>query len=72
MTYQLTDFAINDIKKNTQFTLDTWGADAVESYITSLLDKLDAIGRDEVVKEEYSDEYPNFFVTKFRYHKIFN
>ena len=62
---------MNDLKEIAQYTLDNWGVDAIDSYITTLLDKLDAIGKGEVVKEEYGEEYPNLYVTRFRYHKIY-
>ena len=71
MTYQITEFAENDITTISLYTFKRWGIDAVEHYISNLLGKLDAIGNGEVVKEHYKGKLPNIFVTRFRYHLIY-
>ena len=35
------------------------------------MEKLEAIGKGEVIKEESFDLFPDLYVTRFRYHLIY-
>ena len=71
MTYRITDFAINVITDIALYTVENWGVDAVQDYVTGLKSKLDAIGRGEVVKEECFDLFSDLYVTRYRHYLIY-
>ena len=71
MTYQISDDAINDLNEIAHYTLEKWGVDEVKNYVSKLMEKLEAIGKGEVIKEESFDLFPDLYVTRFRYHLIY-
>ena len=71
MTYQISDDAVIDLKEIAQYTSEMWGGDAVENYVSEIFNKLDAIGRGNIIKEHYGDSFPELYVTRFRNHLIF-
>ena len=71
MAYELSDDATEDLREIVRYTVENWGEDAIDSYVSELLKKLDVIGRGAVVKEHYKGEISNLFVSRFRFHQIF-
>ena len=71
MNYDISLGAEKDIDDITIYTLETWGMDAVKKYVGELKDKLELIGRGEVIKEESFDIIPNLYVTRFQFHLIY-
>ena len=71
MTYKLTLDASNDIDEITQYSIEQWGSRIGREYISALGKKLNTIGDDSVIKQEYSALHPNAYVLRFRKHLIF-
>ena len=71
MTYQMGFDAIGDLDKIIAYTLEKWGEDAVEKYVGELEEKLEAIGKGEVVVEKAFNLSPDLYITRFRHHLIY-
>ena len=71
MAYELSFDAKEDLREIVQYTLDKWGVDAVDAYVSELLQKLDAIGKGNVVMRKYPGKFANLYVARFRFHSIY-
>ena len=71
MSYDLSIDAIGDIDEIIEYTLEMWGEDRVDEYVGELKLTPDAIGRDAVFKSKPLDEFPDLYLSRFRYHFIY-
>ena len=69
--YELSPTAEKDIQQVTRYTLNKWGSESLEKYITGLKATFDAIGNGDALKREFSKRFPTVLVTKYRYHFVF-
>ena len=69
--YELSPTAEKDIQQVTRYTLNKWGSESLEKYITGLKATFDAIGNGDALKREFSKRFPKVLVTKYRYHFVF-
>ena len=68
MSYELSIDAIGDIDEIIEYTLERWGEDGVDKYVGKLKLTLDAIGRGAVIRNKPLDEFPDLYLSRFRYH----
>ena len=69
--YELSPTAEKDMQQVTRYTLNKWGSESLEKYITGLKATFDAIGNGDALKREFSKRFPTVLVTKYRYHFVF-
>ena len=70
-TYALSKEAHQDLKEVTWYTLNKWGREEAEKYITGLQNIFEGIGSGNVIKKLFNDWYPEILVAKYRYHFVF-
>ena len=63
--YELSPTAEKDIQQVTRYTLNKWGSESLEKYITGLKATFDAIGNGNALKREFSKRFPTVLVTKY-------
>ena len=51
--------------------MEMWGEDEVDKYVGKPKDKLEAIGRGDIIKSKYGGKFANLYVLKFRFHSIY-
>ncbi len=71
LPYELSIDAENDLREVARYTVNKWGKEALKKYRGGLKSKFIEIGESTVSKRSFSDDSPNLFVTKYRYHYIF-
>ena len=71
LNYELSPTAEKDIQQVTRYTLNKWGSESLEKYITGLKATFDAIGNGDALEREFSKRFPMVLVTKYRYHFVF-
>jgi len=69
--YRLTKDAENDLREVARYTLKRWGPAMLQEYRGGLKKTFEAIGNDDVAGHEFSGNFPELLVTKFRHHFIF-
>jgi len=70
-TYELSKDAEDDLREVARYTLDTWGRGQLTEYRQGLKETFKAIGLQDVIARQFSKNYPQLRVTKYRYHYIF-
>ena len=71
MNYEMSRDAVRDLDEIFFYTMEMWGEDEVDKYVGILKDKLEAIGRGDVIKSKYGGKFANLYVIKFRLHSIY-
>ena len=71
MAYELSNDANADIQDFVRYTTEKWGDDAVDTYVSELLTKLDALGKGAITKEKCFDLIPDLYVTRYRHYLIY-
>jgi len=69
--YELTQGAEQDLREIARYTLKNWGSKSLESYWHGLKNTFKTIGKNDVIKRQFSDKFSQLLVTKYRYHFIF-
>lgn len=64
--YELSPTAEKDIQQVTRYTLNKWGSESLEKYITGLKATFDAIGNGDALKREFSKRFPLLLFKEFR------
>lgn len=70
-SYKLSFDAEKDLQDIARYTLNTWGKRIFEHYRSGLKKQFTAIAKKEVPKKTFSRQFPELFVSKYRYHFIF-
>ena len=69
--YRLTKDAEQDLREVARYTLKNWGPAMLQEYRGGLKTTFEAIGNNDVIRRDFSDNFPELLVTKFKYHFIF-
>lgn len=69
--YELSKDAEEDLREVARYTLDQWGKEQLAEYRQGLKETFHTIGVQNVVSRQFSKNYPQLRVTKYRYHHIF-
>ena len=65
--YELSPTAEKDIQQVTRYTLNKWGSESLEKYITGLKATFDAIGNGDALKREFSKRFPKILILRVFY-----
>ena len=71
LTYELSPTAEKDIQEITRYTLNKWGGEYLDRYITGLKATFKTIGDGSVLNRKFSNRFPDVLVTKSHNHYIF-
>ena len=69
--YELSLDAEKDLQDIARYTLNNWGKATLKQYRSGLKNKFKAIAKKEIPKKSFSNQFPELYVTKYRYHFIF-
>ena len=69
--YRLTKDAEQDLREVARYTRKEWGFAMLREYRGGLKKTFEAIGNNDVVSRDFSDNFPELLVTKYRHHFIF-
>lgn len=69
--FELTKDAEKDLREVARYTLNKWGGEMLLEYRAGLNSIFEAIGKRSVAKRQFSDNFPEVLVAKYRYHYIF-
>lgn len=69
--YNLSAAAENDLLEIAQYTLNTWGKEALEQYRIGLKNTFLKIAKNDLPKRTFSTTFPDLLVSKYKYHYIF-
>ena len=65
--YELSPTAEKDIQQVTRYTLNKWGSESLEKYITGLKATFDAIGNGDALEREFSKRFPTALILRVFY-----
>ena len=65
--YELSPTAEKDIQQVTRYTLNKWGSESLEKYITGLKATFDAIGNGDALEREFSKRFPMVLILRVFY-----
>lgn len=71
MVYELSHDAEKDLKEIVRYTMDKWGNDATDTYVSGLIEEFVAIGKGDAVKQRYNSKFPDLYMTMYRLHMIY-
>ena len=71
ISYELSPDAQKDLREVARYTGNKWGLATLEKYRSGLHGTFDTIGKGSVRKREFSNQFPDVLVTKYRYHFVF-
>ena len=71
LPYELSLNADQDLQAVARYTLNNWGKPFLQKYRNGLKAKFKAIAEKSVIKKTFSNQFPELYVTKYRYHFIF-
>jgi plasmid stabilization system protein ParE len=69
--YELSKDAEEDPREVARYTLKKWGMEQLAEYRQGTKETLHAIGVQDIIARQFSKNYPQLRVTKYRYHYIF-
>ncbi len=69
--FELSKDAEEDLREVARYTLKKWGKEQLAEYRQGLKDTFLAIGVQDIVARQFSKNYPQLRVTKYRYHYVF-
>ena len=69
--YELSQDAEKDLQEVARYTLHKWGVELFNRYREGLKEAFTDISSEKVAKRTFSKNFPDLFVTKYRYHYIF-
>lgn len=69
--YELSKDAEEDLREVARYTLKKWNKEQLAEYRQGLKDTFHAIGVQDIVARQFSKNYPQLRVTKYRYHYVF-
>jgi len=70
-SYKLSLDAEKDLQDIAHYTLNAWGKKIFQQYQSGLKKQFKAIAKKEVPRKTFSKQFPELFVSKYRYHFIF-
>ena len=70
-SYELTKDAENDLRDIARYTLKEWGKEAFERYRSGIKKTFQDIGKNKILKRQFSERFPELLVTKYRRYYIF-
>lgn len=70
--YRLTKDAEQDLREVARYTRKEWGLAKLREYRGGLKKAFEAIGKHDVVSQDFSENFPELLVTKYRHHFIFH
>ncbi len=68
--YELTKDAEKYLREVARYTLNKWGREMLQEYRGCLKNTFKEIGENNVRKHQFSDNFPELLVTKYRLHYI--
>ena len=71
LPYELSLDADQDLQDVARYTLNNWGTSFLLKYRNGLKAKFKAIAGNSIIKKTFSNQFPELYVTKYRYHFIF-
>ena len=69
--YRVTKDAEQDLRQVARYTLKEWGPAMLKNYRSGLKKTFERIGNNDLVGRDFSDNFPELLVTKYKYHFIF-
>ena len=69
--YSLTKDAERDLREIARYTFKKWGKEKLQEYRGGLKATFNKIGRNEMHKHQFSKNFPELLVTKYKHHYIF-
>lgn len=69
--YKLSKDAEEDLREVARYTLKKWGTEQLAEYRQGLKETFHAIGVQDIADRQFSVNYPQLRVTKYRFHYIF-
>ena len=69
--YRLTKDAERDLREVARYTLKQWGKAMFQGYRGGLKKTFEDIGKNNTISRQFSDDFPELLVTKYKYHFIF-
>lgn len=70
-SYKLTRDAEQDLREVAEYTLNRWGKNLFIEYREGLKSTFESISSNSLQKRTFSNQFPDVFVTKYRYHYVF-
>jgi toxin ParE1/3/4 len=58
--YRLTPRAVEDLDAIAAYTIETWGAEQLESYLQSMIDRFEWLARNPLAGRERNDIHPGY------------
>ena len=71
LPYELSLDADQDLQDVARYTLNNLGKSFLLKYRNGLKAKFKAIAGNSIIKKTFSNQFPELYVTKYRYHFIF-
>lgn len=71
LTYEISLDADQDLQAVARYTLNNWGKTIFQKYQNGLNAKFQAIAKRSITRKTFSNQFPELYVTKYRYHFIF-
>lgn len=71
LPYELSLDADQDLQDVARYTLNNWGKSFLLKYRNGLKAKFKVIAGNSIIKKSFSAQFPELYVTKYRYHFIF-
>lgn len=71
LPYELSLDADHDLQDVARYTLNNWGKSFLHKYRNGLKAKFKSIAEKSVMKKTFLNQFPELYVTKYRYHFIF-
>ena len=69
--YRLTKDAERDLREVARYTLKQWGKPMFQEYRDGLKKTFEGIGKNNILSRQFSDNFPELLVTKYKYHFVF-
>ena len=69
--YRLTKDTEKDLREVARYTLKQWGKAMLQEYRGGLKKTFEDIGKNNIINRQFSDNFPELLVTKYKHHFIF-
>jgi toxin ParE1/3/4 len=69
--YELSTDAEEDLREVARYTLNKWGKEILQEYREGLKNLFEQIGNQKQPKKQFSENFPELLVAKYKYHYIF-